>query len=712
MQKGGLTIFILLCAARAGFAAAVPTVQTSFSEYGLEFELGTMGKMALSHPWLKIGDEEKVKPTQVVIDGRVAELTYKNGGRLKAEFGDEKVVYTFLDVPGGYAFPFCEMYVPFVLNQGGKWRVDATEGVFPLNFGGAKLYQKPGETLAIADANGAELSLRFAPAATWIEVQDNREWNWNIFFTGMNLPWGLHTWEVFYKFDVSKYACKTLVDKFGQVERDYPGKIAEASELTADAATEATYYAGLDYVGKMAKKGTRFDRFGGVEGTGKALKLKATGFFHVEKKRVKGRERWFLVDPEGNAFFHLGVCCFEPSNDYTDVTGREQAYAWLPPHEGAMGAAWKDTTGDYWNSRAVSFYKANVIRKYGTFDDAGMCARYVDRVKALGFNSVGAFTTITPTLRGKDFPYVEVISFGAPKWIETIRGVFDPFDEKSIADVKTTMARFRETAADPLLIGRFLANEQAMEDLPRELPRLDASWAAKREFVKVLKDRYRTIAAFNKAWGLSLADFKSVATTPLAVETKAARADAQAFTGVFLEAYYSLVCREYRAVDSNHMLLGNRWQTGTANDETLCRVAGKYMDVISVNYYTAKVDPDFLCRLQARTGDRPLMCSEFYYTASKESNSGPFGQDLATQRERGLAYRRYAEAVAASGCVVGLEWFTLIDQAPTGRYFEGVNGERANSGLFSVLDRPYKDMFEGMLAAHLDIYRIWFGLLN
>ena len=51
----------------------------------------------------------------------------------------------------------------------------------------------------------------------------------------------------------------------------------------------------------------------------------------------------------------------------------------------------------------------------------------------------------------------------------------------------------------------------------------------------------------------------------------------------------------------------------------------------------------------------------------------------------------------------------LIDQAATGRFFEGQNGERANTGLFNVLDRPYKDMLGQMLEAHLDIYPVWFG---
>ena len=74
-----------------------------------------------------------------------------------------------------------------------------------------------------------------------------------------------------------------------------------------------------------------------------------------------------------------------------------------------------------------------------------------------------------------------------------------------------------------------------------------------------------------------------------------------------------------------------------------------------------------------------------------------------------MAYRNYVEAAAELGFVTGIEWFTLIDQAATGRFFEGQNGERANTGLFDVLDHPYKDMFAEMLQAHLDVYPVWLG---
>ena len=55
------------------------------------------------------------------------------------------------------------------------------------------------------------------------------------------------------------------------------------------------------------------------------------------------------------------------------------------------------------------------------------------------------------------------------------------------------------------------------------------------------------------------------------------------------------------------------------NNEQLCRIAGKYLDVMSFNYYTDGVDKDFLRRIYGWTGGRPMILSEFFWGSSKES---------------------------------------------------------------------------------------------
>jgi hypothetical protein len=194
----------------------------------------------------------------------------------------------------------------------------------------------------------------------------------------------------------------------------------------------------------------------------------------------------------------------------------------------------------------------------------------------------------------------------------------------------------------------------------------------------------------------------------LSVKSDAAKKDVQDFTGVFFEEYFRLVSETFRRYDNNHLLIGCRLQPGTINNEQLCRIAGKYLDVMSFNYYTDGVDKDFLRRIYGWTGGRPMILSEFFWGSSKESGLTG-GREVPTQQQRGLAYRNYVEQSAALGFVVGIEWFTMVDQSVSGRWFQGFDGERANTGVLSVADRPWRAMLDEMMKTNYDIYKVEFG---
>ena len=554
------------------------------------------------------------------------------------------------------------MLVPPSFIQGGAWRVDAQEGSFPFALGlDEKLFKGNGREISVKDVNGETLTLGF-PVGTYFEVQDNRKWNWNTFEYRIFLPAEMKEWRMTYAFTPAR-GRKKLLDKFGQTPRDFPGKITDEAELKADIAAEKEFYRSLDFAGRLARAGVRLDAFGGVEGTGRKLGLKKTGFFHLEKHGM----RHYLVDPAGNAFFHLGVCVFGGGDDLTDVTGREEAFEWIPPREGSFAAAWK-TDEPYWSTRAVSHYRANLVRKFGSYDWTDAAKRNIARVRQAGFNSMGAFGEVPAAARAASFPYVRQFPFWGIKKIPAVRGMFDPFDAETVKSVEKALDAVRADAEDPLLIGYFLDNEQAFEAIARAVPALDDSWAAKRAFT-------------------------------------ASGKSAEAFTEDFIEKYYGVIEKAFRARDPNHLLLGNRWMPSTADNETLCRIAGKHLDAISINYYTREIDKGFVQRVYKWSGGLPQIWSEFFYSAGRESNVGPFTFDVPTQRERGKAYGRYVSGVAEFGFVVGVEWFTLIDQAATGRYFQGIGGESYNTGLLSVTDRPYSDLWEEMAKANLALIK-------
>ncbi len=692
-------------AAPAATPAATDRFAMTLSDKGLDLACGGMGSFTLAYPELDAGDGKKLKPIETRVDGMKTYLKYEGGGQIAVSVLSGKLSLAFDAMPATVKAFSTEMLIAPNYSEGGHWNIGEAKGEFPKEKPAKPhLFQGHSRSFDLANINNKRLSFAL-PEYTYVQLQDNREWGWNTYWVQFKVPYApdRKTYEIAVAMDTSASQRVVLVDRFGQTtQRDFPGKLKDEAELKADVQTEAAYYASL--------KPPARNRFGGLPGSGAKLGLKKTGFFHVESKKISGRDVWVLTDPDGDAFFHLGVCTFGPGEDYTSIEGRNDVFEWLPPHDGEFAAAWHPEP--WWNPRAVSFYKANVVRKYAAaYEDEAQTARLVDRVRQVGFNSVGAFSGGSPAFAKKNFPRVSGLPLGT--WtlgpsVPGVRGVFDPFDEQTLSKMAELFAKpVAAEANDPLIIGYFLDNEQGFEDLPRAIPALPGTHACKRALVAQLKEKYREIAAFNKAWGLDAASFEALADRGLPLTTQAAFTDMQAYTERFLEAYYSSITTAFRKVDKNHMLIGNRWQPGTANNETLCRVAGKYMDVISINYYACGIDAAFIRRLYDWSGHKPQMWSEFYFTATKESNVAPSNNDMATQQERGLAYRHYVEGAASLGFVVGIEWFTLLDQAVTGRFFEGLNGERANTGLFNVADRPYKPMLAEMAKTHAAIYDIW-----
>ncbi len=681
---------LLLLAGCGGLRAAELTI----TDDGVGLTITGMAHMEVPWPMLMPGEK---KPIEKHTSAHSAELKYANGAEVGISLATGGVVeYRWRHVPKEVVSFHLTTWVGADIGDGGTWKIGAGAVTpFPKDKPAKPfLYQGNDNGITICDVIGHSVTIG-VPEHSYLQLQDNREWGNPIFQWQAWVPYN-KDWEA-HRITISEGAApkaKILVDRFGQSTRkEFPGKIIDEQELLADARSDAAYYAGL------APAPT--DSWGGRANAAIAPALAATGFFRVEQRG----ERWLLVDPAGNPCFHLGICSFGFTEDYTYTPERQSIFAWLPPVSGdPFSSGWHHDA--FWHDKAFSFLRANLLRKYGTgYDPDGHVGVMVDRVRAMGFNAIGAFSGDS-SFAAKRIPRVEMCGFGPE--LPGIRGIPDPFDGEALRRLDQEWSQgIAARAADPLIVGYFFANEQAFEDIARGVPPLPGKHAAKRRLVKMLEDEYHGIDAFNAAWNLHAASFAALADQGLAVTTDRAVADMKAYNELFLEAYYQAITTTFRRYDRNHLMLGNRWQPGTSNSEMLCRIAGKYMDVISINYYTLGVDRAFMQRLHQWTGGKPQMWSEWNYTSGPESNAAPSALDLATQRLRGQAYRNYLEQAASLGFVVGSEWFTLIDQAVTGRFFQLLTGERSNSGIFNVADRPYRDMVEEIATAHRELYAVW-----
>jgi len=665
---------------------------------GIHIDAGSLGEFTLTYPELQDGQQ---KPMHKLVETKLSvgatSLIYDGGNELKLIISDTgEMTFTFLHVGDEVKHVSVSMLIDLAYSKGGKWKIADKSGDFPREKPASPhLYQDHARQFQITNPQGQSMSLA-VPEFSYQQLTDNREWNWGIFAWKDVVPFNAGLKEMKFTLSLDQTtAAKKLVDTLGQSTSEaWPDKVKSIEELKADVIAEKSYPSLI--------KTAELDAFGGLLNSGSKLALNKTGFFHVEKKQDKS----WLVDPAGNVFFHTGICGFNPSDDFTYIKGRESIYEWLPKADGEFATAFRE--GD---PTCFSFYVANTIRKYGApYNADTFAARMIERVRKYGFNSMGAFSNPPPTaLQKANFPYVLSLALNEWEGIKRIPGaweVIDPFDETVRSQVVSQLAKSLPTRAnDPLLIGYFLVNEPRFDELPKVIPSLDGSHACKRKFVEFLYQKYTTVDAFNAAWKAEAKSFEELASKGLAVSSAAAREDVKAFVGLFLESYFTLVCDAFRKHDANHMLMGTRLQPVTINDEQLCRISGKHLDVMSFNYYTYDVDKELLKRIHEWTCGLPMILSEFFWSSPRDSGLVG-GREVRSQQERGLMYRNYVEQAASLGFVIGIEWFTLVDQSVTGRWFSKYSGESANTGLFSVTDRPWKSMLEEMAKTNHGIYDV------
>jgi len=689
-----LMVLLLMTGVVQGAGPAV-----TFTPEGVQLGAGTMGNFILAYPYIELHKASgSVRGVAAIRSPDLVEVTYPGTPVVLTFTRTDDVVKVHAEHVENLNYMKCVMLIPFNFAGRGVWSAPATgtTSVLPLKFDPAMtfLYGKNIDSFRLGDGEGREFTLSFDPAP-FLQLQDSRKWNWKIFeLMALYKPYepkATYDFTIKYNFSGSEKV-KPRVDEFGQpTALDFPGKIKTVEELRADVELERAYYAGL--------QPPRLARYGGMPGSGEQYQVKGSGFFRV----AEAADRKLLVTPDGDLFFQLGVCTVSPCDDYTYITGRREIYSWLPAYEGEFKTAFRadDPRNDF------SFYVANLIRKYGKpYDYNAWKQRMAERLLAWGFNSQGAFAGATDANRRLNFAWTPGLPLhGLKKLTEDF---FDPFDAATLAQLEDAMQKQVKPQADnPLIIGYFIANEQHYSDLLRLLPQVKGQAAAKLKLVEWLRNKYPDIAAFNRSWKCQASGFEALADMALQVTTPDAWQDMDQFTKVFIDRYFEVVNAAFRRADSHHMLLGARFLPGQIGTESAVKACGKYCEVFSINYYSMAIDKDFLDRVHQLSG-RPVLLSEWSFGTAEQGLAGGV-IDVRDQTERGLAYRNYVEQAAALPYVVGSQWFSCIDQALTGRFFQHYNGECMNIGLVNVADRPFKPFLAEAMKTNYRIYDVVMG---
>jgi hypothetical protein len=123
----------------------------------------------------------------------------------------------------------------------------------------------------------------------------------------------------------------------------------------------------------------------------------------------------------------------------------------------------------------------------------------------------------------------------------------------------------------------------------------------------------------------------------------------------------------------------------------LFRAAGKYADVISVNYYGAWTPAMEKLHNWERWSGKPVMITEWYtkgMDAGLPNNTGA-GWNVRTQGDRGLFYQNYTLALLESRVVAGWHWFKFIDNDPQDLSTDPSNRD-SNKGMVTIDYKPYQ----------------------
>ncbi|MBQ9309206.1 MAG: beta-galactosidase [Clostridia bacterium] len=472
---------------------------------------------------------------------------------------------------------------------------------------------------------------------------------------------------------------RVLIDRFGQSTlKEWSGKTQDETELRERLLREAALPASWPV--------STWTRYGG---DARYPLASGTGFF--TKKKVDGR--WYLVDPEGCAFFSMGPDCVVARCDGR-IDGLEDYLAPIEDNPdfdlSALTEPLNRPFGE--NGRGpgklFSYERLNLMRAFGKDWDGKWQSLIVSQLHRLGMNTLGNWSD--PRLFGR-MPYVTSL----PEFPSTSHLIFRDFPDVLSPEYAQNAVRcakaLEKYQGDPWMIGYFLRNEPAWAFvdgliIADEVLRDEAETHSKIGLLRFLHSRYDTVEELSDAWAHPFSSFDDLR-RPIekaSAFSETARQDLRDFSALLIDRYMRIPSDACRSVDPDHMILGMRW--AWISDPLL--VSGwNCFDVFSINCYAVDPTPA-LDRARELQVDLPVMIGEFHFGALDSGLPATGLEAVEDQKARADAYRYYVQRVAAHPQGVGCHWFQCYDQFALGRF----DGENYNIGLFDITLRPYEEM--------------------
>lgn len=388
------------------------------------------------------------------------------------------------------------------------------------------------------------------------------------------------------------------------------------------------------------------------------------------------QEDFWLITPQGERFFSLGVCCLNQG------TSREKDDLENPSY-----AAWRHySTPKAWADASLQRLRSWRFTTAGGWSDFAALRESPEQ-----------HLWLTPVLHLGS-------TVGAP-WL-------DMWDEKLLRRMEQlAREKILPLRDDPRLLGYYSDNELGWWNatLWKFTLEHEPSSQQRQRLLRLLRETYEN------SWEKLLTDFEPVeAGSWEGLEQGgmlyrkpggAGMAVMRRFLGLLAERYYQLTHDMIREFDSRALILGDRYQSFYYPE--VAKTAAAHVNLVSTNLNAAWNDGTFprfqLDTLHALT-KKPILISEFYMAAkenrSRNRNTHGVFPAVTTQAERAEATRTTLRALARLGYVVGADWFQFSDEPRHGR----ADGENYNFGLVDIHDEPYAELCTAF--AELDATRL------
>lgn len=428
--------------------------------------------------------------------------------------------------------------------------------------------------------------------------------------------------------------------------RDNAGKIVYTGWIEMDTRTVA----GLpDFIPVTNQNFTRY-------GSNPDKKFESTGFFRVEKIG----DRWWIIDPEGFSGMHIAVNSVNIGKSERNQTAFKARFG---------------NTENWIDSTNLKLHELGFNGTGSWSDHDAIRNRPLQQSQPLAYTINWNFMSSYGKERGGTFQ--QPGHTGYPK---NSIFVFDPEFETFCDKHAQKLVPYKD---DPNLFGHFSDNEMPFPENALNnylsLPPEDPGYKAALKWVKE----------------------NNVDTANLTPQIK------EKFRGFVGETYFSIVSKAIKKYDPNHLFLGSRLYSSEKSSEHFMRAIGKYIDILSINYYNVWTPLEKHMNEWTSWSGRPFIITEWYTKGADSglANISGAGWIVKTQHDRGLFYQNYTLALLQSKKCVGWHWFKYQDNDPTAKGVDPSNTD-GNKGIVDNDFNYYSPLTNLMKQLNINRYQL------